>query len=59
LCLTLRRQAFLAGKKRTMPVFTAFERFELIYNGAKSAGTVPAVFWGFQKSFGGAKSVFG
>jgi hypothetical protein len=34
----------LAGKKRTMLVFTGFERFELIYNGAKSVGTVPEVF---------------
>jgi hypothetical protein len=51
--------AFLAGKKKAGPVLTGFGRFELIYNGAKSVGTVPAVFCGFQNSVGGARSVFG
>jgi hypothetical protein len=42
-----------------MAVIRGCDRLPVIYNGAKSVGTVPAVFWGFQTTFGGAGTVFG
>jgi hypothetical protein len=43
-CLTLAHPAFFGLQKSGVPVFVGFKCFEVRYNGAKSVGTVPAVF---------------
>jgi hypothetical protein len=48
---------FFGTLKCGEPVFAGFRRLEVIYNGAKSAGTVPRVFSAFQNSISGARSV--
>jgi hypothetical protein len=43
-CLTKSGSIIFAGEKVAMPVFAGRGRLPDIYNGVKSAGTVPQIF---------------